>query len=928
MKIRIFALAKELGLDSKELIEHANAAGVMVKNSALASISPEEKDLILEQLEKAGSGESTPEAVDMGMAPVEPPADRMGKVRKLDKAAQQKVDLAEEPEPVADEPEPVLEETEQQEETPLVEVAAEATEEPVAEASEDAGEEAPAEVTAEDQTEEESESSGDEGDLKPEEYIPPPTAKSSASIREMRPVGTIRTNVQPAKREREKDKERKRPQLARPNVAAPPKLNVAKPKPVAKDEPAAQKPEMPLTPEMLDARGGASPLQDMIARRGAGEKKPGRKSTMNRDEAAAKEELQKQSRRTRKGRRRNMEDGDDAPVRRQSIRSSRRRRPGSIEYSSEAVIELPITVRSLSEATGRPANQLMGVLMKQGLMLRINDPLTEDQAMEIAIELGIELEIKRERDLEEELADLLSDEYDEGAELITRPPIVTILGHVDHGKTTMVDKLRKANVAGGEAGGITQHIAAYQIDQDGQKVTFVDTPGHAAFGEMRARGANVTDVIVLVVAADDGVMPQTEECISHAKAAGVPLVVALNKIDLPGVDEQKTLQQLAGHDLLPAEWGGDTEVVRTSGETGQGLDDLIDTIQITSELLELKANADRPAVGVCLEAFRDEGRGVLAWFIVQKGTLRIGDVVLCGGSYGRVRAMYDDYDREMEEAPPACPVMIAGLNEVPNAGSHFFCLEDIEDAREAAERRSESGRAELLSQMVKLPVSIEDYMNAARFGEVRDLPLILKADSPGSIEALRTEIMKFEHPEVRLQLIHAAVGGVNESDVSLASASGAIIVAFHVIAEDRAEQQADRAGVEIRRYRVIYELIDDIRMALEGLLAPEKSEVQTGRALVLQTFKISRTGTIAGCRVLSGTIERNNKVHVIRQQKMLNTFDIASLKREKDDAKEVREGMECGIRLEGFNDVKEGDILEAFRIEETKRTLEDAVTAV
>jgi translation initiation factor IF-2 len=400
------------------------------------------------------------------------------------------------------------------------------------------------------------------------------------------------------------------------------------------------------------------------------------------------------------------------------------------------------------------------------------------------------------------------------------------------------------------------------------------------------------------------------------------MIVALNKMDLPGADPNKVLQQLASRDVLPAEWGGDTEVVRTSAANGEGLGDLLDTILISTELRELNANPDRPAVGVCLEAFRDEGRGPVAWLIVQNGSLQVGDVILCGSAYGRVRAMYDDRDNELEEAGPSTPVRVAGLESVPSAGSHFFVLDDIEDAREIAEERQRTGRAESLASLVRRPRSLDEVLATARGGEVQDLPLIIKADTGGSIEAIRHELDKFEHPEVRIRLLHSGVGGVNESDVSLAAASGAVIAAFQVVPDDRAAALADREGVEIRRYSIIYEVMDSIRQRLEGMLKPEQREVMTGRAIVLQTFKISRTGTIAGCRVLNGTIERNNRMHVIRQQTLVSTFGIASLRREKDDVREVREGMECGIRLEGFNDIKEGDLLESFRIEQVKRTLD------
>ncbi|MEZ6047863.1 MAG: translation initiation factor IF-2 [Planctomycetaceae bacterium] len=528
--------------------------------------------------------------------------------------------------------------------------------------------------------------------------------------------------------------------------------------------------------------------------------------------------------------------------------------------------------------------------------------------------------MKRQETAEDRLSQ--SVEVEEAAEnLETRPPIVTILGHVDHGKTSLLDKIREANVTSGEAGGITQHIAAYQVDHNDHKITFVDTPGHAAFGEMRARGANVTDIIVLVVAADDGVMPQTKECISHAKSSGAPIIVAMNKCDLPDADEQKVLQDLAANEILPAEWGGEIEVIRTSAMTGQGIDDLLETILLTAELHEYKANPERDAVGVCLEAFRDEGRGVMSWFIVQKGTLRVGDVVLCGESYGRVRALYNDRNEELQEAPPSMPVKVAGMDEVPGAGEFFFVVPEIDEARQIADSRRHRDRAEVLAKRRK-SISLDDLLSAARKGSISDLPLIVKADAPGSLEAIRSELAKLEHPEVRVQIIHEGVGGVNESDVYLASASGAIIVAFHVIAEDRAELLAEQEGVDIRRFRIIYELTETIKRSLEGLLEPEEKEVATGRALVLRAFSFSKVGKIAGCRVLNGTIDRNNRIHVIRDQTVINNYSIASLRREKDDVKEVREGMECGIRLDGFNDVKEGDLLEAYRIETIKRTLD------
>jgi translation initiation factor IF-2 len=595
-----------------------------------------------------------------------------------------------------------------------------------------------------------------------------------------------------------------------------------------------------------------------------------------------------------------------------------KRRPGQAELKSSAEIEFPITVRSLSEAIGRPANLLLKSLMQQGTMATVNSSLDEDQALELCLELGIDLKIKREQDIEERFDELMGDL---GGERVVRPPIITIMGHVDHGKTTLLDKIRSANVAAGEIGGITQHIAAYQVEHNGRRITFLDTPGHAAFGEMRARGANVTDIAVLVVAANDGVMPQTIEALNHARAAEVPIVVAMNKIDLPDKNEQRVLQELATQNLLAAEWGGDTEVVRTSGQTGTGIDTLLETLLTVADLNEWKADPARAAYGVCLEAFRDEGRGPIAWLIIQEGTLRKGDIIVCGQAHGRIRNLYDDHDNEIEEAGPSTPVKVTGLDIVPGAGDKFSVLDDIEEAREIADTRAARSREGDLAQRNSRPQTIEDVLNAAQGGGVKTLPVILKADTPGSLEALKGELGKFDHPEVKVRILHTGVGGVNESDVLLASASKAIVVAFHVVPEDRAEMLAEREGVVIRQYGIIYEITDDIKLSLEGLLPPERVEVPTGRAIVLQTFSISRVGTIAGCRMLNGTIERSSRVRLIRDQRVLNDYDISSLKRVKDDVKEVREGQECGIRLQGFDDIKEGDMFQAFKIQEVKRTL-------
>ena len=917
-KVRIFSLAKELGMESKVLIEHCRAAGLSVKTSALASITPDEKQLVLDHIASSGGGGGGgSEEPDDDLAPTREHVPGLSsRMREMRTMAPK-----ERPRPVESEPEPAVEEPVAEVET--AEAAdAESQPAPETEVAPDVVEEVAA--STDEASETVSEETGREDEIEAvtrDDYQP---QHGGGAPREMRPVGTPTHSDLPVRSEKP-DKSKSRPSL--PGLAAIPAFKPQESKKKADKEPKAQKPEIRLAPEEYDA---SSPLAQRLKQAAEEKSRRGKTGSKSKDGSFVDEE-EKRSRgmgsmdstRTarRQKRQRNLGRDDDDRRSRRSAGMRRKKRSGPVELKTSAVVEFPMTVRSLSEAIGRPAKQIIGILFKRGEMVTINQMLDEETAWEIAAELGVELEVKREQTGEEFLDDII--EREEPAELLqTRPPVVTILGHVDHGKTSLLDKIRETNVVDGEAGGITQHIRSYQVDHKGQKVTFVDTPGHAAFGEMRARGANVTDIIVLVVAANDSVMPQTIECISHAKASGAPVIVAMNKCDLPDINEQKVLTDLSVNGIQPQEWGGDVEVIRTSAMTGQGLDDLLETILLTAEIGELTANPECNGVGVCLEAFQDEGLGPIAWVVVQKGTLRVGDQMLVGQACGRIRNIYNDRGESITEAPPSLPVKVTGLDVVPGAGDHFFVLDDIEKAREIAADRKFAGRTEQLAGRGR-PRTLDDILNAAREGSVQDLNVILKADTPGSIEALKSEIDKLDHPEVRVQVLHEAVGGVNESDVYLASASDAVIIAFHVIAEDRAVSLADQEGVEIRRYDIIYEVTDHIRNTLEGLLIPEKVQVATGRAIVLQTFTVSRTGTIAGCRILNGTIERNHRIHVIRDQKVLNDYPIASLRRVKDDVKEVREGMECGIRLDGFNDVKEGDLLEAFRVDEVKRSLDD-----
>lgn len=641
----------------------------------------------------------------------------------------------------------------------------------------------------------------------------------------------------------------------------------------------------------------------------------------------------RQRRRRGKQKKRGEEDDGSVEARRPkqlSRKPKHQRQDVSKPRKGKVSLELPCTIRSFCEAAGVPTSQVIKTLMGMGMpVANINVQIDQEVAEALALELDVELEFKQQASLEDTLLQELEQPEQDPEQLKPRPPVVTFLGHVDHGKTSLLDAIIGINVVAGEAGGITQHIRAYEIKKDGRSVAFVDTPGHEAFTEMRARGANVTDIAVLVIAADDGIMPQTEEAISHARAAGVPIVVALNKIDLPGADPNKVMQQLAAHDLLPSEWGGNVEVVKTSALKNEGIDDLLETLLTIAELHEFQANPDRNAVGVCLEAEQEAGRGVIAKLIVKQGTLHPGDVVVCGDAHGRVKAMFDTLrpGKKRKKAGPSIPVNITGLDKPPSAGEKFYVLDDIAQAREIAGSRERRTRAKELEGRTK-KISFDDFsrmVSEGRFGktdEVVELRLLLRADTRGSIEAILKELDKFrEHPEVRIRILHIGVGGVTEGDVTLAEASDAVIIAFNVIPDENARRRADEYGVEIRRYEIIYKVTDDIRALLEGKLKPEERQVELGRAIVQQVFSISRVGAIAGCRVMQGTIERNARIRVIRDGRIIGDYPLESLKHLKDDVREVPRGMECGIKLAGFNDIKPEDWLEAYKIEEVARTL-------
>jgi translation initiation factor IF-2 len=869
--VRIYTLAKELKLDSKELVELCTRAGIQDKGSALASLSDEEVAKIKEFIAGKAKGPERPAAPVRPGAPVRPAA--ASPVKKEDYIA-------------------------------------------------------PAGVS---------------GKGKPQEIG---GGKSPGKPGSTRP--------RPGGRTGEGGKPMPRPAF---KLAPLPAAGKAPPPPArGKEEPVAQKPDVKLPLDAIRSakQGGAKPLADHMRKaeqRQAGESVRARTSGLLRGGAAAPpvpppltpggrprrspaktgggddllggREL-RQLHRKRIAEKRGGMDDDDGRRRR---RMPRQRRSSGVSTAAprktNASIQVPCTVRAFSEAIGLAASEVLKKLLTFGMdtMPSMSTSLDRDTVELLAAELGVQLDVKTAEDLEKELLAGFDAVDEDPALRLPRPPVVTFLGHVDHGKTSLLDKILGIDVAARESGGITQHIRAYTVDRNDKAITFVDTPGHEAFTQMRARGANVTDCAVIVVAADDGLMPQTEEAINHAKAAGVPIVVCINKIDLPGADVDKIYQQLATNDLLPSEWGGETEVVKTSALTGEGVDSLLDTLLTIAELHDLRANPDRTAAGVCLDASIHEGRGVVACLMVQKGTLKVGDAIVCGEASGTVKAMTNTLTRrKVSEADPSMPVFVSGLDVAPGPGERFQVVDAIAMAREVATKRTDIRRQTALSS-APVHVTLESLADRLGTEKTATLNLILRADVRGSIEAIQKELEKLDHPEVKIRVLQAMVGGVTEADVALADASDAVIIAFNVVPDERARAEADDRGVQVRRYDIIYQVTDDLRKALEGMLAPEKRETELGRALVQRTFSISRLGVIAGCRVIAGIIARNARLRVIRDSQVLGDYAIDSLKREKDDAREVRDGLECGIKLAGFNDIKEGDILECYRIEEVARTL-------
>jgi translation initiation factor IF-2 len=879
--VRIYTLSKELKIDSKELVDLCTRAGIQDKGSALASMSDEE----VAKLKEFIAGKSRPP---------ERPAAPAG------------------PAPAPAAPKPV---------TPVAPRAP--------------------------------------GTLKREDYIAPAGVAARGKpqdIQTAKPVTELRPRPAGLRPSGDGTKPVPRPAFKLsplPAAGRPPVARVSQ-------EPVAQKPDVKLPLDAIRSAkaGGSKPLAEHMRKHeqrqseaprprpgglglrsgmagGAGTAPPPatdasgrprrtvvRPNTGKADDVLGGRELRQLNRK-----RVSEPRGDDEDGMGRRRRGSRPRRGSTVSTAAprktNAAIQVPCTVRAFSEAIGMPASEVLKKLLAFGMasMPSMASMLDRDTVELLAAELGVQLDIKTAEDLEKELLAGFDAAEEDPALKLSRAPVVTFLGHVDHGKTSLLDRLLGINVAARESGGITQHMRAYTVQRNGLPITFVDTPGHEAFTQMRARGANVTDCAVIVVAADDGVMPQTEEAISHARAASVPIVVCINKIDLPGADVDRIYQQLAANELLPTEWGGETEVVKTSAVTGAGMEELLDTLLTIAELHDLRANPDRSAAGVCLDASIHEGRGVVACLMVQKGTLKVGDAIVCGEASGNVKAMHDTLQRrKIAAAGPSVPVFVSGLDVAPGPGDRFQVVDSIALAREVAVKRLSISRH---STLVNAPVHVtfENLLDRLGTQKAPTLNLILRADVRGSIEAILKELQKLDHPEVKIRVLQATVGGVSEADVQLADASDAVIIGFNVVPDERARSLAENLGVQVRRYEIIYQVTDDLRKALEGMLAPEKREAILGRAVVQRTFSISRLGVIAGCRVISGVIARNGRMRIIRDNRIIGEYGLDSLKREKDDAREVRDGLECGIKLAGFNDIKEGDILECYRVEEVARTL-------
>ena len=706
--------------------------------------------------------------------------------------------------------------------------------------------------------------------------------------------------AKPAPAAKPQDKPAAKPQdkpAAQPSTAAPEQAT-----PVKKDKP--HTPRQVAEKRVVDTRGGAAVNIEKYNEKF--EDMAGAKANNNNLRRGNKEKI------TSKSKQRPQAQLASAK-RRQEERDKMNKLQLEIAKKQQLKVEIPdeIAVGELASRMKKTASEVIKQLFKMGVFASVSDVIDYDTAALVAMELGCKVEKEVIVTVEERLID---DHEDKPEDLVPRAPVVVVMGHVDHGKTSLLDYIRHANVVSGEAGGITQHIGAYTVDVNGSPITFLDTPGHEAFTSMRARGAMVTDIAILVVAADDGIMPQTVESINHAKAANIPVVVAINKMDAVGANPERIKQQLTEYDLVSEEWGGDTIVCPISAKTGQGIDNLLENLAVLSEVLELKANPNRAAKGAVIEARLDKGRGPIMTVLVQNGTLKLGDIIIAGTAVGRVRTMINDKGQRVTEAGPSTPVEISGMSEVPTAGDTFNAVADERMARELAEERRIQMNSNAMPGTKK--VSLEDLFSQIQAGEMKTLNVIVKADVQGSAEAVKASLEKISNEEVRVKVIHSAVGAINESDVMLAATSGAIIVGFNVRPDNAARDSAARSKVDMRMYRVIYDCINEIEAAMKGMLAPKFKEAVIGHAEVRETYKVSKVGTVCGCYCTDGKIQRGCEVRVLRDNIVIHEGELASLRRFKDDVKEVASGYECGMQVEKFNDIKVGDVIECFVMEQ------------
>ncbi|MDY0262737.1 translation initiation factor IF-2 [Syntrophotalea acetylenica] len=936
-KLRVYELAQKMGLDNKVVLEKLHEAGIEVK-SHMSVLDEEDVEKIegapakVEEVEErritAGvirrRRKEVPEeetAAPPASAEEQPQAQTV--VEESAPAAGIKPAASKPETPVASVPEPIS--ADKQDSGPSEPLVEEQVSEPakvVKEAAPVAEQEGSGKQTAESpaaaseagpvKREPEVSKTADKTEGQPE-MAETPVTKDKTKVEKVtanraKILGRVELSTlspPPRRQERGERPERGKPEKARPDRARP-----------ARPAPAGAARGKEVAPQIVvPFDGGPAPDKEV---RGGKKGKKSKSGGYDKDKEVA------DGGKGRRGRREVYEPDPDDRRTRRGKKSPKVQKKTEVTLSKaiKRIIRISdvITVGELAKRMGVKSKDLITELMRQGQMVTINHPLDYETAAILASEFNYEVE-NVAFDEEHVLTDdaVITDESgsDEGA--IPRPPVVTIMGHVDHGKTSLLDAIRATNVTSGEAGGITQHIGAYDVTVNGRKITFLDTPGHEAFTSMRARGAKVTDIVVLVVAADDGVMPQTKEAINHSKAAGVPIIVAINKMDKPDANPDRVKQELTEFEMVPEDWGGDTIFVEVSAKTTANLDSLLEMILLQAEVLELKANPHKRAKGAIVEARLDRGRGPVATVLVEEGTLRIGDPIVSGLHYGRVRTMTNDRGDRLEEAGPSCPVEVTGLSGTPVAGDTFHAVESEKVAKDVATHRQRKIREQELATTSK--ISLEQLYARLQQGEVQELKVIIKADVQGSVEAVRDSLLKLSTDACRLVVIHTAVGGINESDVSLASASDAIILGFNVRAEAKAAAFAEEEGVDIRFYNVIYDAVNDIRDAMEGLLAPTLREKALGKVEVRETFHVSKVGTIAGCYVTDGKVLRNSQVRLIRDHVVIWEGKLASLKRFKDDAREVQSGYECGLSLENYNDVKVGDIIEVFEMEEVKTSL-------